>query len=92
MDKSTAKRYADHIRQQADQGAAALATADHITGHYWANLSSALDLAEQIQDNDGPLKMYDGSSYHMSDALRGIAEAVAGMRRDLDALRQALEP
>lgn len=92
MDKSTAKRYADHIRQQANQGAAAIAIADHITGHYWANLSSALDLAQNIQDNGGPLKLYDGTEYGMPDALRGISEAVAGMHRDLDALRQALEP
>lgn len=90
MENEAAQRYAARIREQADQADAALSMADHVTGHYWLSIWSALDLAATIESNGSPLKMRDGTVFSMADALRGITEAAESMRRDLDDLRKAL--
>ena len=90
MEKQTAERYAQHVREQADQADAALNMAAHITGHHWSNLSSALSLAQDILENGAPLKLMDGTEYGLPEALDAIAKAHEAIFRDTDALREAL--
>ena len=91
MDKQTAQRYADRIREQEDQATATLNMADHITGHYWVSLWCALDLARMAEEQGGTLTMYDGGTYTTADAIASMRKSLEGMRADLDALKAATQ-
>ena len=90
MEKHTAERYAQLVREQADHADAALSMAAHITGHHWVNLSSAVTLARDILENGAPLKLMDGTEYGMAEAIDAIAKAHEAIFNDTDALREAL--